>query len=141
MLQEISAVITGIHASINLISSTLKAKADSAALDEVIKLQSQLAQIQDIALKMREEHMNLVGEVERLKAWDVEKTQYVLEEIRPDVFVYAKKPELMKKDERHPWLCPKCFNEGAKYFLTLCRDFYGFKVFMCPNCKNEFWGT
>ena len=138
MLQEISAVISGLQASVGIISATLQAKSDSDALREVIKLQSQIAQIQDIAIKLRTEHMNLMSEIDRLKSWKKEKSKYVLKQ---DHFhFFAKKPKHCANEaEMTARFCANCFYDNRLSIITYGGGTHGNnKKMICHTCKSNY---
>ena len=136
-IASISAAISSIQGSIDIVSAALRLKSDSDALCEVIKLQSQIVQIQNITIKMQAEYMNLFNENERLKSWNEEKNKYAL--ACGHFHFYAKKPEYCENEaEKTAKYCHNCFQEMRLSIITY--GGYapsGNEKMVCPACKSE----
>lgn len=142
----ITATISGLKTTGDIINSILKAKTSDAinaavrdANSHLLAIQGDMLSSQSEQLAMVEEIRNLKEKIANLEAWYTEKNRYQLEDLwGTGVVAYALK-ESMSKGEPPHYLCTNCYEEGKKRILNMQTNRKnGRKMLVCPHCNTEF---
>ena len=83
----------------------------------VIQMNATVAEIQIENAALRRDKDDLQGEIDRMRAWGAEKERYVLSPILQSGVAYCLKKSKSDGEAPH-WLCPNCFTQSRKSFLT-----------------------
>jgi hypothetical protein len=108
---------------------------------KVIELQSAILAAQSSALSAQAEQsslLNRIGDLEKeiakVKAWEAEKKNYELSELRPGAFAYRFKEEVDPTKPAHE-ICATCYEGGIKSILQHDTVFPGKKkIARCDAC-------
>lgn len=141
-ITSISAAINSLKAAKDIIQGMMKLKSSADVQTKVIELQNQILLAQGNALDAKTEYSSLLDRVEalqkelvRLKAWEQERTNYVLKEVSSGNFAYVLKDSTKAEEPQH-WLCCQCFNDGYKSVIQFSGHKEFHRVFLCNRCKT-----
>jgi hypothetical protein len=140
---ELTSLITGIKAAIDL-ATTVKTLADDTELKDktvelynvIITLQSNIVTVQAENSSLLQKNHSLSQEAMDIITWKEEKSKYSLHEICPQVFVYASNPNNTDSEPSH-WLCTQCFEQGVKSILQLKNKTDSGSFYICHNCASQ----
>lgn len=141
MIAEISAGLTSLQATIEIVK-TLQAGATATAINDVkfalneslSRTQSALlaAQIAEAAALKRV--TALEAEVAHLKNWEADRERYKLTRYEPGSVCYSHKPG-MEAGEPPVRLCPNCYTAAKKSFLQPTKDrLMRDMIYRCADC-------
>jgi len=141
-ITSISAAMSSLKAATDIVQGMIKLKSAVDVQTKLIELQSQILAAQSNALHAQAEYSALLEKVEslqkelaRLKAWEQERTKYVLKEVSQGNFAYVLKDGTNAEEPEH-WLCCQCFNDGYKSVVQFSGHKEFHKVFLCNKCKS-----
>jgi predicted SprT family Zn-dependent metalloprotease len=144
-ITSISVAIGGLKNMKELVQDLMRLKASAEVQGKVIELQSQILSAQSSALDAQAEqievarrHELLNKEVARLRAWEEERSHYVLKEVSTGAFAYVQKED-SKPEEPNHWLCCQCYQDGFKSILQYSGYSKGHKVYLCNRCKSSLY--
>ncbi len=142
MITSISAAINSLKAMKDIVQGMIEIKSLTDVQTKIIELQNQILLAQGNALDAKAEYSTLLDQVEalqkelaRLKAWEQERTNYVLKEVSQGNFAYVLKDGTKTEEPKH-WLCCQCFNDGYKSVVQFSGHKEFHKVFLCNRCKS-----
>jgi hypothetical protein len=137
-----SALASFNHAN-NLIKAIFDLKVDSATIDKVVAIQSELASVQNGYLALLQQNTALVSEkdelkkeISRLKTWDHEKQRYQLTNYGDGAALVYSLKESMSNSEPAHWICTNCYEQGKRTILQPA-SINGFAHLVCPSCKLD----
>lgn len=142
-MNEIAAAIGSLKAALDISKSFLSLRDEATIQQRVIELQGTIIQAQQSAFSAQQERAEFVetakqleAEIDRLKNWDEERTNYELVAPREGVPLYR-----VKVSDGRPshYLCSNCFENGAKSMIIrtpAIKDY--FYVHRCPRCSTEY---
>jgi len=116
---------------------------DSAKLlEKTVELNQQIAAAQSALFSAQSEQTMLVKkiddlekEIDRLKAWEVEKNRYKLVRYEPGVLVYYLKSEENNGEYPAHNLCSGCYDKGVKGILQATPQLQArYRVHVCDRC-------
>ncbi len=147
----IAGVVSGFKAATELAQLAIDARDAGVIRAKAIELQREIFAAQSSALTAQADQfalLNRVNELEKevadLRAWDTEKQNYKLVELRKNVarghggaLAYALKEETDLSEPVH-LLCPECFENRRKSVLQQETRFPGNVDFLyCLHCGSE----
>jgi Zn finger protein HypA/HybF involved in hydrogenase expression len=123
MIAEISAGYASLKGALD-IAKGLNAVADAVALNDakiglqgaIIEAQSSLLAAQEAQAANLKRIAELEHEIVELKSWEADKQRYELKDTGKGTLAYALKAGMENGEPAH-WLCPVCFQQGAKSIL------------------------
>jgi hypothetical protein len=137
----LTAAISSLKGAKEIAQAMLELKVSAEIQTKVIDLQTLILAAQSSALQAQEEQLELARDVElskkeiaRLKAWEHERSRYVLKEVGAGAFAYTLKEDSNHKEPSH-WLCCQCYQDGLKSILQYSGYLHSGKVFSCNRCK------
>ena len=118
MPAEIFAGVTALRSAFD-IAKALKDMDDAAKRNAaVIDLQQTILDAQSAQQELYKKADVLEQRVRALESWENERQEYVRFTAAPGVFTYAHKAESMGDEDSFPQMCPSCFHDKHKSFLT-----------------------
>lgn len=105
-----------------------------------IELLAKIIDIQQSAIQLQGEYARLNGESEKLRAdlkkqveWEHKKSEFIIEEWSPEIFVYRKKDS--SNTEGKLRYCVKCF--GNQKIAPFTKHKPTASVYHCTNCDTQ----
>lgn len=136
------AMFSGIKTAIDLATAIKDVTNDIELKTKTSELYNSIINLQNGIMSMQGENHSLIQENQALRqkiieveTWEKEKSKYTLQEISPQVFVYASKKTIDGSEPSH-WICTKCYNQGVKSILQLERKIASGHYFICHNCGS-----
>ena len=137
------AMVTGIKTAIDLATAIKDVTDDIDLKTKTSELYNSIISLQNGVMSMQAENHSLLQENQSLhqklmevETWEKEKSKYKLQEISPQVFVYASKATSDSTEPLH-WVCAKCYNQGVKSILQLKNKAYSGHYYTCHNCNSD----
>lgn len=137
------AMITGIKTAIDIattiknITDDIELKAKTSELyNSMISLQNGIMSMQAENHSLLQENQALSKKLMEIETWEKEKSKYSLQEICPQVFVYAS-DETDENSEPPHWICATCYNQGKKSILQLSKKVVSGHYYICHECNSE----
>jgi len=139
----VSSALASFNHANNLIKAIFELKVDSATIDKVTAIQSELASVQNGYLALIQQNTSLVTEKDDLKkqiaeleTWETERQRYELQNVAPEVCAYVIKESARGSEPLH-WLCCKCYNESKKGIFNLFSEYASGKTYRCTICNSD----
>ena len=139
-----TALTTGLKTlleGIEIVKKTLPAK-DSAKLVELQndtnKLLLEGYDLRQEVVVLLDEKRQLVADIQKVKAWEIEKERYQLVNTWQGAYFYALKKGCGGQEPPH-LLCTKCYEDGKKSIPnpTAVDGFVQRYSFLCPECGSD----
>ena len=141
MIAEIKATYDAAAAALRFAKSIQSLSKDGEVNKVVIELQQSILDLQssifEAQSKMEELSRAKQESEDKLRAiqkWESEKSRYVLQELAPNILVYALRPDDKIGEPSH-YLCPNCFQKDEKRLLQ--RPSPNHTNFKCHACGLE----
>ncbi len=94
-------------------------------IDDAAKRNAAIIDLQQTILEAQSAQQEILGasdklrdRVQELENWESERQQHVRFQPAPGIFTYAHKEESLGEEGSFPQLCPSCFHNRYKSFLT-----------------------
>lgn len=133
--------------AVELVKSLVGIKDTSVIHSKITELNAQILAAQSSALAANIDQFTLLQsvrdleeEVRKLKAWDAEKQNYELKQIRSGVFVFAPK-EGVTEGRPDYYLCATCYEQRIKSILQKEVREPRADVWVCNTCQSEIYET
>jgi hypothetical protein len=138
---EVSAALSGIKVSFDMLKNAVSLKSDTKINEAVIEIQKALLTAQSAAFEDRERLAaqqvriaELEAKLSEIDRWEKDKARYQLTETATGALVYALKQNCANGDPDHK-LCVKCFNEDRKSVLQVVSRHGGGERVKCLHCN------
>lgn len=110
---------------------------DSKGVDDQLgKIYALLLEAQKEQLALLNAHAECEKELTRYKTFECEKDKYVLKELSPHSYAYAKQPVEGEVEAPHH-LCASCFQDAKKSILQFSAREVHWDTLKCPKCGSQ----
>ena len=103
---------------------------------EIMSAQSCALATQSAQLELSQSKRELEGELAKLKAWNMEKYRYELQNVGSGAVAYVLKQSMRGSEPIH-WICANCFQIGKKRFLNESHSDLHFVYHKCQECAGK----
>src|SRR5215470_2881638 len=99
---------------------------------EIMSAQSCALVAQSAQLELLQRKRGLEDELAKLKAWNMEKYRYELQNVGSGAVAYVPKQSMRGTEPLH-WICANCFQIGKKRFLNESQSDLHFVYYKCQE--------
>jgi len=103
---------------------------------EIMSAQSCALATESAQLELSQSKRELEGELAKLKAWNMEKYRYELQNVGSGAVAYVLKQSMRGSEPIH-WICANCFQIGKKRFLNESHSDLHFVYYKCQECAGK----
>jgi hypothetical protein len=103
---------------------------------EIMSAQSCALATQSAQLELLQSKRGLEDELAKLKAWNMEKYRYELQNVGSGAITYVLKQSMRGTEPIH-WICANCFQIGKKRFLNESHSDLHFVYYKCQECAGK----
>jgi hypothetical protein len=103
---------------------------------EIMSAQSCALATQSAQLELLQTKRGLEDELAKLKAWNMEKYRYELQNVGSGAIAYVLKQSMRGTEPIH-WICANCFQIGKKRFLNESHSDMHFVYHKCQECASK----
>jgi hypothetical protein len=103
---------------------------------EIMSAQSGALATQSTQLELLQSKRDLEDELAKVKAWNMEKYRYELQNVGSGAVAYVLKQSMRGTEPTH-WICANCFQTGKKRFLNESDFDLHFVYYKCQECAGK----
>ncbi len=103
---------------------------------EIMSAQSHALATQSTQLDLLQSKRDLEDELTKLRAWNMEKYRYELQNVGSGAVAYVPKQSMRGTEPTH-WICANCFQSGKKRFLNESNFDLHFVYYKCQECAGK----
>ena len=139
----IADLITSLRSAVEITKAIMDISDANRLRAEILHLTKEIMSAQSCALatqsalvELLQSKQGLEDELAKLKAWNMEKYRYELQNVGSGAIAYVLKQSMRGTEPIH-WICANCFQVGKKRFLNESHFDLHFVYYKCQECAGK----
>jgi hypothetical protein len=142
-IADIADLITSLRSAVEITKAIMDISDANRLHTEVVQLTKEIMSAQSCALATQSAQLELLqskrgleDELAKLKAWNMEKYRYELQNVGSGAIAYVLKQSMRGTEPIH-WICANCFQIGKKRFLNEGHSDLHCVYHKCQECAGK----
>jgi hypothetical protein len=134
---------TSLRSAVEITKAIMDVSDANTLQTKILELTKQIMSAQSCALATQSAQLELLQskrgfehELAKLKAWNMEKYRYELQNVGSGAVAYVPKQSMRGTEPLH-WICANCFQISKKRFLNESHSDLHFVYYKCQECAGK----